>query len=426
MAAHRPTAPPDALPGAPPAALPTPDDILAVLRGVIDPELGSDIVDLGMAQGAVVHPDGAVEVTVALTTAGCPLRAQLQHDVIARVGSLPGVTGVRLRWTEMTPEQRRGAMSKARWNVAQRPEDTSVPLAAKVILIASGKGGVGKSSVTVNLAAALAARGLTVGVLDADIWGFSVPRMLGVEGRLAGAASDGHRQMVPIERRVGDGVLRVVSMGLLVDDEETALMWRGLMLNRGVQHFLQDVRWGDDLDYLLVDMPPGTGDVQMGVAKLVPRAEVIVVTTPARAAQKVAVRAVGMARKSYLRVAGVIENMSAFHCDHGETYALFGEGGGQQLATDAGVPLLGAVPLEPSVSAGGDEGTPVALADGPAAEAFRSIAAHIVDEAVPLAAMAGCSARMLDAAVAALDARDAQADRPADERATDDRAAGPA
>src|SRR5690606_11171004 len=191
------------------------------------------------------------------------------------------------------------------------------------------------SSVTVNLAAALAARGLTVGVLDADIWGFSVPRMLGVEGRLAGTVEDGRKQIVPIERPLGDGVLRVVSMGLLVDDEETALMWRGLMLNRGVQHFLQDVRWGDDLDYLLVDMPPGTGDVQMGVARLVPRADVVVVTTPARAAQKVAIRAVGMARKSYLRVAGVIENMSAFRCDHGESYALFSEGGGRQLAEDA-------------------------------------------------------------------------------------------
>jgi ATP-binding protein involved in chromosome partitioning len=391
----------------PPASLPTPDDVLAVLRGVVDPELGSDIVELGMARAAEVQPDGTVDVTIALTTAGCPLRAQLQHDIVARVGSLPDVGEVRLHWGEMTPEQRASAMSKARWNVAQRPEDTSVPLGAKVILIASGKGGVGKSSVTVNLAAALAATGLTVGVLDADIWGFSVPRMLGVEGRLSGVTEGGRKRIVPLERPVGDGMVRVVSMGLLVDDEETALMWRGLMLNRGVQHFLQDVRWGDDLDYLLVDMPPGTGDVAMGVAKLVPRAEVIVVTTPAGAAQKVAVRAVSMARKSYLRVAGVIENMSAFRCDHGETYNLFGEGGGEQLAHDAGVPLLGAVPLEASVSAGGDEGTPVATGDGPAADAFRAIAAHIVEEAVPLAAMAGCSARMLDAAVAALDAADA-------------------
>ena len=387
--------------------LPTPDDVQAVLRGVIDPELGSDIVELGMYRSAAVAPDGSVEVTVALTTAGCPLRSQLQHDIVARVGSLPGVTGVRLRWTEMTPEQRSSAMAKARWNVSQRPEETSVPLAAKIILIASGKGGVGKSSVTVNLAAALADRGLTVGILDADIWGFSVPRMLGIEGRLSGAVHEGRNQIVPIERRIGAGVVRVVSMGFLVEKEETTLMWRGLMLNRGVQHFLQDVRWGDDLDYLLVDMPPGTGDVQMGVAKLLPRAEVIVVTTPARAAQKVAVRAVGMARKSFLRVAGVIENMSAFACDHGETYALFGEGGGEELARDAGVPLLGQVPLEPAVSAGGDEGTPVATGDGPAAEAFRAIVGHIVDEAVPLAVMAGCSARMLDAAVAALDAADA-------------------
>jgi ATP-binding protein involved in chromosome partitioning len=383
--------------------LPTPDDVLGALRGVIDPELGSDIVDLGMARSAEVLPDGSVDVTVALTTAGCPLRSQLQHDVVARIGFLPGVTDVRLHWAEMTPDQRTSAMAKARWNITQRPEETSIPLGAKVILIASGKGGVGKSSVTVNLAAALAQRGHKVGVLDADIWGFSVPRMLGVEGRLAGTTQDGRKQMLPIERPIGDGVVRVVSMGFLVDDEETALMWRGLMLNRGVQHFLQDVRWGDDLDYLLIDMPPGTGDVQMGVAKLLPRAEVIVVTTPAQAAQKVAVRVVGMARKSFLRVAGVVENMRAFRCEHGETYELFGEGGGEQLAHDAGVPLLGSVPLEPSVSAGGDAGSPVTLGDGPAADAFRAIAQRIVDEAVPLAAMAGCSARMLDAAVAALD-----------------------
>ena len=181
-------------------------------------------------------------------------------------------------------------------------------------------------------------------------------------------------------------------------------MWRGLMLNRGVQHFLQDVRWGDDLDYLVIDMPPGTGDVQMGVAKLVPHAEVLIVTTPALAAQKVAVRAANMARKSYLRIAGVVENMSAFTCEHGESYPLFGEGGGATLARDAGVPLLGSIPLEPAVAAGGDIGEPVALGQGPAADAFRALADRIVQEAVPPIAMAGCTARMLDAAVAALDA----------------------
>jgi ATP-binding protein involved in chromosome partitioning len=394
--------------------LPTPNDLLGVLRGVIDPELGSDIVELGMVRSADIDASGRVVVTIALTTAGCPLRAQIQRDIRTRVGSLPGVTGVKLEWTEMTADEKTSAMAKARFNVAQRPEDTSVPPTTKVILVASGKGGVGKSSITVNLAAALAAKGLNVGVLDADIWGFSVPRMLGLEGRLGsirrddeGGGGDGVGRakgyIRPHERRIGRGLLRVVSMGFLVDDEETALMWRGLMLNRGVQHFLQDVLWGDDLDYLLIDMPPGTGDVQMGVAKLLPRAEVLVVTTPARAAQKVAVRVVGMARKSYLRVAGVIENMSVFTCDHGEEYALFGSGGGEQLAQDAGIPLLGSVPLEPSVSAGGDIGEPVVLGSGPAADAFRAIADRIVDEAVPPSEMAGCSARMMDAMVAALD-----------------------
>jgi len=201
-------------------------------------------------------------------------------------------------------------------------------------------------------------------------------------------------------------------MGFLVEDEAQALMWRGLMLNRGVQHFLQDVEWGDDLDYLLVDMPPGTGDVQMGVAKLIPRAEVLVVTTPALAAQKVAERAVSMSRKSYLRVAGVIENMSSFTCDHGETYALFGTGGGAALAEAAGAPLLAQIPLEPDIVHGGDTGEPAALGDGAAAEAFRALAEIVVTEAVPPVAMAGCTARMLDAALDALD--EAEAETPVD------------
>jgi ATP-binding protein involved in chromosome partitioning len=387
------------------------DELMGLLRGVIDPELGSDIVDLGMVREVAADDAGHVTVTIALTTAGCPLRAQIQRDIRSRLGGARGVSSVDLAWTEMTDEQKSSAMAKARFNISQRPEDTSVAATTKVILVASGKGGVGKSSITVNLASALAARGLTVGVLDADVWGFSVPRMLGLEGRLAGEERGGHKVMLPHERPVGSGRLRVISMGFLVQDEASALMWRGLMLNRGVQHFLQDVEWGDDLDYLLIDMPPGTGDVQMGVAKLIPRAEVLVVTTPALAAQKVAERAVNMARKSYLRVAGVIENMSAFTCDHGESYPLFGTGGGEALAAAAGAPLLAQIPLEPSIVAGGDTGQPAALGEGQAADAFRALAEVIVTEAVPPVAMAGCTARMLDAAVAALDKLDDEEER---------------
>jgi ATP-binding protein involved in chromosome partitioning len=347
-----------------------------------------------------------VVVTIALTTAGCPLRAQLQRDVKARVESLPGVTGVKLDWTELNAQEKAAAMAKARWNVKEKAPDTAVPASTRVLAIASGKGGVGKSSVTVNLAAALAAKGFAVGVLDADIWGFSVPRMLGIEGRLAGATT-GERKIAPNIKPLGQGRLEVVSMGLLVDDEGDALMWRGLMLNRAVQHFLEDVDWGD-LDYLLIDMPPGTGDVQMGLARMLPRTEMIIVTTPAVSAQKVAIRAAAMATKSYIRIVGVVENMSSFRCDHGQEYALFGEGGGQALAHDAGVPLLAQIPIETSVAAGGDSGQPVALGVGPAAQAFRDLATLIATEAAPPVSMAGCSARMLDAAMAALDAMDAK------------------
>jgi ATP-binding protein involved in chromosome partitioning len=394
------------------SALPSRDDLLGVLRGVVDPELGSDIVELGMVRDVAIDGGGAATVTVALTSAGCPLRAQLSGDITTRIGGVPGVSTVSLAWAEMTSDEKARAMDRARLNATRRAGDTAVPATTRVIGIASGKGGVGKSSVTVNLAAALADRGLAVGVLDADIWGFSVPRMLGVEGRLeaqrraGGDAPDGGPlEIVPARRPLGDGAIEVVSMGLLVDDEESALMWRGLVLNRAVQHFLEDVRWGD-LDYLLIDLPPGTGDVQMGLARMLPRTELIVVTTPSISAQKVAVRAVSMARKSYLRVAGVVENMSSFVCDHGVAYPLFGHGGGDALAAEAGVPLLGRIPLEPRVAAGGDDGDPAALGDGPAAEAFRDLATRVVDDAVPLVAMAGCSARMLDAAVAALDALD--------------------
>ena len=247
----------------------------------------------------------------------------------------------------MDADERAAVMARARWKAREDAPETAVPVSARVLAIASGKGGVGKSSVTVNLAVALARRGLTVGILDADIWGFSVPRLLGMEGDVE--ARQG--KMVPLEQAVGSGLVRVLSMGFLADEEQ-AIMWRGLVLNRAVQQFLQDAHWGD-LDYLLIDLPPGTGDIQMGLARLLPRTELLVVTTPPVAAQKVAARAADMARRGYLRVAGVIENMSDFTCEHGTTYALFGSGGGERLAQGLGVPLVGSIPLHPDLAAGG-------------------------------------------------------------------------
>ena len=386
--------------------MPSPEHIKNLLRGVIDPELGADIVELGMAQDVRVDPGGVVTVRIALTTAGYPLRAQIQKDVRARIASLPGVAKVKIDWTELTQEQKATAMARARFNKAQNAPDTEIPATTKVILIASGKGGVGKSSITANVAAGLAQRGFTVGVLDADIWGHSIPRMLGVTGRLGGTVNaEGTKKITPHERPLGTGLLKVVSMGFLVEHEETALMWRGLVLNRAVQQFLQDVQWGE-LDYLVVDMPPGTGDVQMGVARLLPRSEMIIVTSPSKVAQTVAARVANMGRNCYLRIAGVIENMTAFVDDRGVPHAVFGTGGGTELATTVGVPLLGQVPIDRALADGADNGSPVILGTGPAADALNAIVELIVAEAVPPIAMAGCSARMLDAAAAALDRLD--------------------
>jgi len=387
-------------PGPERPAAPGAEEVRSVLAGVIDPELGSDIVDLGMLRDVTVSADGVVEVEISLTVSGCPLKAQLRSDVDSRVSSLPGVREVRVRFGEMDAAQKAAVMSRAR----RKAQDdntitTDIPVSARVLAVSSGKGGVGKSSVTVNLAVALARRGLTVGLLDADIWGFSVPRLLGMRGELQAEA----RKIVPMELTVGDGLLKVVSMGFLAD-EDTAIMWRGLILNRAVQQFLEDVRWGE-IDYLLIDMPPGTGDIQMGLARMLPRTEVLVVTTPPIAAQKVAARAADMARKGHLRVAGVIENMAGFTCDHGTTYALFGEGGGKRLADDVGVPLIGSVPLHPDMASAGDAGEPVALGEGALAVAFDALAERVATDVAPVVEVSGCSARLLDNVEKALEAR---------------------
>jgi len=371
------------------------DEVRQRLRTVIDPELGDTIVDLGMVPSITVT-GGDVVVDVALTIAACPLRTQIEQDVRGQVEAMDWVERVEIRIATMDAEARAAVMARARWKARDDAPETAVPLSTRVLAVASGKGGVGKSSVTVNLAVALAHRGLTVGILDADIWGFSVPRLLGMEGGVE--ARQG--KMVPLEQKVGTGLVRVLSMGFLAGEEQ-AIMWRGLVLNRAVQQFLQDAHWGD-LDYLLIDLPPGTGDVQMGLARLLPRTEMLVVTTPPVAAQKVAARAADMARKGYLRVAGVIENMSDFTCEHGTRYALFGRGGGQRLARSLGVPLIGSIPLHPDLAAAGDAGTPVAGGTGELAAVFAEVARVVAEEVAPLVEAQDCTARLIERVEAAV------------------------
>jgi ATP-binding protein involved in chromosome partitioning len=375
------------------AKLPSQEALLDALRGVIDPELGDNIVDLGMVRSATAYAGGRIDVEVALTIASCPLRGQLHDDVSTRLAAIPGVTSVDVRTGTMNPEEKSALMDRAR-RKAQEDKAATVdfPTTTRVLAIASGKGGVGKSSITVNLAVALARLGKVVGLIDADIAGFSVPRMLGLSGKLRG---DEDRKMLPMELVVGDGLLKVVSMGFLADEDE-AIMWRGLILNRALQQFLEDVKWGN-LDYLMIDMPPGTGDVQMGLARMLPRAEVLVVTTPPVAAQKVAGRAADMFRRAHVRVAGVVENMTAFECEHGELYALFGEGGGDRLAAEIGVPVIGRIPLHPHMVSSADRGDPVAHGDdGPLADAFTQLAKRVSEDIAPVVDTASCTARLID------------------------------
>lgn len=279
-------------------------------------------------------------------------------------------------------------MTVARRRARDNAEPTQVAPTARVLAVSSGKGGVGKSSASVNLALAISAMGFRVGVLDADIWGFSIPRMLGTTDRMH---ADGEtRLMQPVDAHG----LKVVSTGLIIETEETALMWRGLMLSKALEQFLKQVEWGE-LDYLLIDMPPGTGDIQMALTRLLPQAEMVVVTTPQKAAQKVAIRVADMARRSHMPIVGVLENMADFTCEHGTSYQLFGTGGGDELADDLNVPLIGRIPLDPAVVTGGDEGRPVTIdaPDNPAAAAFHAAAARLV-ELMPPAAMETCTGRI--------------------------------
>jgi ATP-binding protein involved in chromosome partitioning len=364
------------------------EDIRSALKGVIDPELGADLVELGMV-GEIALRDGVAVVPIALTIAACPMRGQIEGDVVRKIKALPGIDEVEVQVTAMTSRQRSELMTVARLKARERAEPTMVSPLTRVVAVGSGKGGVGKSSLSVNLAVALADTGFRVGLLDADIWGFSVPRMLGATGARLEAGDD--RKIRPIEA----GGIQLVSTGLMLDDEDKALMWRGLMLSKALEQFLKDVAWDSELDYLILDMPPGTGDIQMALSRLLPQAEMVVVTTPQQAAQKVAARVADMARRSFMPVVGVIENMSGFTTEDGRHYALFGEGGGRRLADELGVPLIARVPLDPFVVEGGDEGSPVVRTHpgSPSATAIREAAGRIV-ELVPPAADETCTARI--------------------------------
>jgi ATP-binding protein involved in chromosome partitioning len=359
--------------------VPTEADILEALRPVEDPELHRSIVDLDMVREVAIE-GGHVRVTVALTVAGCPLRTEITRRVTEAVDALAGVDTVDVELTVMTDEERHRLSHQLRADAsADSPrEPRTNPFTdsrTRVLAVASGKGGVGKSSVTTNLAVALAQRGHRVAAVDADVWGFSMPRMLGID-RPPTVIDD---VIVPPE---ANGVT-LISMGFFAREDQP-VVWRGPMLHKALEQFLTDVHWGEP-DYLVVDMPPGTGDIALSMAQFLPRAEVVVVTTPQPAAQKVAQRSAYMARKVNLGVVGVIENMSWFTCDHGERYALFGEGGGQELADDLEVPLLGQVPLVPALRAGGDAGEPIVVAhpDDEASVAFRSIAQRLDEDLAP-------------------------------------------
>ncbi|MEW6045190.1 MAG: Mrp/NBP35 family ATP-binding protein [Bacillota bacterium] len=356
------------------------EQVIGALRSVMDPELHRSILDLNMVKDIRIR-DGLVEVDVVLTIPGCPLRSRIEEDVKGRVAQLPGVREVRVRLGEMTEQERQALVNRLSPRRQARSPILDPSSNTTIVGISSGKGGVGKSTVTVNLAVALQASGKKVGVLDADIYGFSVPKLLGIKGRPV--VIDG--ALAPQEAYG----LQVISMGSLVD-EDTAVVWRGPMLMKALEQFLKDVLWAD-LDYLLIDMPPGTGDIPISMYQLIPQSYLLVVTTPQPVASVVARRVGRMAEKTNQTIVGVIENMAYYVCRHcGEREEIFGSGGGQRIADILGVPLLGRLPLDTRLRESGDQGEPLAAFEGdPIGAAFREAAQALerrMGEVVPSAA----------------------------------------
>jgi ATP-binding protein involved in chromosome partitioning len=349
--------------------MPTETQILEALKVVIDPELRRDIVELEMVRSIDVKAGGIVDVTVSLTTPGCPIKSHFQTAVVTAVTGVEGVSHCNVGF-DVLSDTEKGTLQK-KLGRSGLPEGALAQV-SNVICVGSGKGGVGKSSLTVNLAAALASEGKRVGVLDADVWGYSIPRMLGIGAERPRV--NGERKILPLDAHG----LKVMSIGFFVKENE-AVVWRGPMLHKALQQFLEDVAWGE-LDYLLIDLPPGTGDVSMTLAQLLPQAKFLIVTTPQAAAQTVARRSAEMADKVSLEIAGVIENMAGFTSPSGERFAIFGEGGGRQLADELEVPLLASVPLTMALREQADAGMPLVFTDpdDPAAQGVRQAARGLV------------------------------------------------
>jgi ATP-binding protein involved in chromosome partitioning len=349
--------------------IPTKEQVTQALTAVIDPELRRNIVELGMVRSVAIEDGGRVDVVVSLTTAGCPIRSHFQNAVAERVGELDGVTAVGVGFDVLSNEEK-GQLQQSLGR--QRLPEGALAQVKNVVCVASGKGGVGKSTMTANLAAALQAEGQSAGALDCDVYGYSIPRMLGVNRK---PEVNAERKIVPL---TGPGGVKVMSIGFFVE-ENAAVVWRGPMLHKAIQQFLEDVDWGE-LDYLLLDLPPGTGDVSMTLAQLLPQAKILIVTTPQPAAQSVARRAAEMAEKVDLELLGAIENMSAFTGPDGQRVTIFGEGGGQLLADELDIPLIGKVPLSEELREHADAGVPLVMArpDAPAAQAIRDAARGIV------------------------------------------------
>jgi ATP-binding protein involved in chromosome partitioning len=343
-------------------SMPTHEQIQDALRKVIDPELRKDIVSLGMVRSIETPEEGRVDVVVSLTTPGCPIRSHFEKAVRDSVGEL-GVGLVNVGFDVLSADEKQ-TLSQRLGRQGGLPEG-ALAAVKNVICVGSGKGGVGKSTVTANLAAALQAEGKDAAVLDADVWGYSMPRMLGVHGRPMVSAQ---RKILPLDAHGG---VKVISIEFFLNEQDQAITWRGPMLHKAIRQFLEDVEWGA-LDYLLIDLPPGTGDVAMTLAQLLPQAKFVIVTTPQPAAQHVAKRAAETALRFDLEIAGVVENMSGFTTPTGERFTIFGEGGGQLLADELDVPLLGKIPLQEELRVGADEGMPLVLED-PAAPASQAL-----------------------------------------------------